>query len=73
MEHIEIVEAEAGVGHLADAGHGGGFGLFLGDGDFPELGDLVGDGFEVGYGDLVGEFPLEGFELAPEGATVNPS
>ena len=46
---------------------GGGFGLFLGDGDVPELGDLVGDGLQVGYGDLVGEFPLEGFELAPEG------
>ena len=66
MEEIQGVQAEAGVNDLADADKGVGLGLFLGDGDFPEAGDLVCHGFEDDGGDDAGVFALEGFELAAE-------
>ena len=48
VEGIQGFQAEAGLDYLVNAAHGAGFGLFLGDGDFPELGYLVGDGVEDG-------------------------
>ena len=46
-----------------------GLGLFFGDSDVPELGDLVDDGSEAVYGKLAGAFAFEGFHLRVEGGS----
>ena len=64
VEDVPGFGAESGISHDADAVHSIGPGLFLGDGDVPQLNYVVCNLFEATMGDHQGQLALEGIDLA---------